>query len=99
MKHSWKDVWKYGVLNETLHVFDPRSSLEKGQLDEWGQMMAEMIRGILVIIVIVILGYLLFKEGKIFKSTAGMIIIVIVGIGALSWALRKIIRGIAHIRD
>ncbi|WP_288153899.1 hypothetical protein [uncultured Sharpea sp.] len=99
MKHSWKDVWKYGVLNETLHVFDPRSSLEKGQLDEWGQMMAEMIRGILVIIVLVILGYLLFKEGKIFKSTAGMIIIVIVGIGTLSWALRKIIRGIAHIRD
>lgn len=61
--------------------------------------MAEMISGILVIIVLVILGYLLFKEGKIFKSTAGMIIIVIVGIGALSWALRKIIRGIAHIRD
>lgn len=99
MKHSWKDVWKYGVLNETLHVFDPRSSLEKGQLDEWGQMMAEMIRGILVIIVLAVLGYLLFKEGKIFKSTAGMIIIVIVGIGTLSWALRKIIRGIAHIRD
>ena len=99
MKHSWKDVWKYGVLNETLHVFDPRSSLEKGQLDEWGQMMAEMIRGILVVIVLVVLGCLLFREGKIFKSTAGMIIIVIVGIGALSWALKKIIRGIAHIRD
>lgn len=99
MKHNWKDVWKYGVLYETFHVFDPRSSLEKGQLDEWGQMMAEMIRGILVVIVLVVLGYLLFREGKIFKSTAGMIIIVIVGIGALSWALRKIIRGIAHIRD